>query len=461
MRRGFSFLREAIGGTKRDFTEGSISRAIALLAIPMVLEMSMESLFGVVDAYNVSHIGTDAVATVVLTESVLILLFGVALGLSISTTAMVARRIGEKDPVAAARTAGQAILVGVAVSSVTAAIGVPSAAGILRLMGASDSIVSSGSAYTATLLGSSVTIFLLFLLNAVFRGAGDATMALRSLIVANGINIVLNPCLIMGLGPFPKLGLVGSAVATLIGRGTGVGFQLYVLFSGHGRLHLRWEHLRVDPALMWRLVRISLNGILQVQIGMASWLGMVRLMSTFGSAALAGYGLAMRTIIVAILPAWGMANAAATLVGQNLGAKKPERAEQSVWLAGFYNMCFLGAVALVFILCAEWVIGLYRPDPAIIPFGAACLRFVSYGYVLYAWGMVMMQAFNGAGDTWTPTRINFFCYWCWQIPLAWLLAIRMQWGPSGIYTALTVAQCTLAVTALVLFRRGKWKLQQV
>jgi len=453
----FAFVKEAISGTRQDFTEGSLSRAIALLAIPMVLEMSMESLFGVVDAYFVNRVGKDAVATVVLTESVLILIFGVAIGLSISTTAFVARRMGEKNPEGAAHAAAQAIWLGVIVAVVTGIIGAWNAPRILRLMGASETIIQSGSGFTTLMLGGSVTIFLLFLLNAVFRGAGDASMALRSLIVANCINIALNPCLILGLGPFPELGVLGSAVATNIGRGTGVLYQLYSLVSGKGRLRVQKHHWQWDPALAWRMLRNSFSAMIQVQIGMASWNGMVRIMAMFGSEALAGYGLAVRTIVVAILPAFGMSNAVATLVGQNLGAGKPERAEKSIWITGFYNMIFLGFTALAFVTIPERIIGLYQPDPAIIPYGAACLRIVGYGYLLYAWGLVTVQAFNGAGDTRTPTMVNLFVYWVLQIPLAYLLAVKAGFGPNGLFWAITIAQCSLAMIGVVLVRRGRWK----
>jgi putative MATE family efflux protein len=455
------FLREALFGTTRDFTEGSLSRAVALLAIPMVLEMSLESLFGFVDAIFVARLGKEALATVVLTESVLTVLFGVAIGLSLSTTAMVARRTGEKDSRGAAVAAVQAIWVGLAASAVTAVVGVLAARSILRAMGASEEIIRTGWTYTSILMGTSFTIFLLFLLNAIFRGAGDAAIALRSLIVANGLNIILDPCLIFGLGPFPEMGLAGAATATTIGRGTGVAFQLWVLLSGKGRIHVQREDIRFDWPVMRNLLRVSGSGILQMEIGMASWIAMVLIMSTFGSEVLAGYALAIRTLMVVILPAWGMSNAAATLVGQNLGAGKPGRAERAVYLSGFYNMCFLGVVGIVFLFTAEIVLRVYDPPAAVIPHGAECLRFLSYGYVFYAWGMVLMQAFNGAGDTWTPVKLNVVCFWICQIPLAYLLALYTAQGPRGVYVAILIAETLLTGMSLVLFRRGGWKLQKI
>jgi putative MATE family efflux protein len=460
-RSRWSLIKQALTGSHHDFTEGSLSEAVALLAIPMVLEMSMESLFGFVDALFVARLGKEAVATVVLTESLLTILFGVAMGLSFSTTAMVARRFGERDHEGAARSAVQAILLGIMASAMVGITGWFGAPTVLRWMGAEPAIIQVGARYTATFLGTSVVIFLLFLMNAIFRGAGDPSMALRSLIIANSINIVLDPCLIFGLGPFPKLGLMGAAVATTIGRTAGVAFQFYALLSGHSRLRLETRHLRFDPAVMWTLLKVSISGILQVQIAMASWLGMVRITSLFGSAALAGYGLAIRTIVVMILPAWGMANAAATLVGQNLGAGKPERAERAVWVTGFYNMCFLGVVGLVFIVWAEWVMSWYGVTGEVMRYGVDCLRFVSYGYLAYAWGMVMVQAFNGAGDTLTPTFINLGCYWMLQIPLAYVLSVHAGLGPRGVFLAITIAESVIAVVGVLAFRRGRWKTKKI
>ncbi len=454
-------VKESIRGTQQDFTDGSIGRAVTLLSIPMVLEMSMESLFGVVDTFWVGRLGADAVATVGVTESLVTLVFAVALGLSLSTTAMVARRIGEKDPEAAAVTAVQAIALGVIVSVAVGIAGALLAPQLLRLMGASPAVVEMGWGYTAWILGGTITILLLFLNNAVFRGAGDAVIAMRALWFGNLVNIVLDPCLIFGWGPFPEMGLTGAAVATTIGRGLGVIYQLAVLGGRHGRIRVRRDQVRLDPAVMKRLLRVSLNGILQFFVATASWLGLVRIISLFGSAALAGYTIALRIIIFAILPSWGMSNAAATLVGQNLGAQKPDRAERSVWFTAFRNMVFLVGVAVVFIVFAEPLVRIFTSDPAVIPYGVDCLRYVSYGYGFYAYGMVMVQAFNGAGDTATPTKINLFCYWLWEIPLAWVLAMVAGLGAKGVFLAITIAESTLAVVGVLAFRRGKWKQQRV
>jgi putative MATE family efflux protein len=328
-------------------------------------------------------------------------------------------------------------------------------------MGASDGVIASGTGYARVILGGNVVIMQLFLINAVFRGAGDASIAMRVLWIANVINIVLDPCLIFGLGPFPKLGVTGSAIATTIGRGTGVLFQLWFLFSGRGRVKVDRRGIRLNVEVMTRMVRISLGGMFQFLIATASWLGLVRIVAVFGDAALAGYTVALRIIIFAILPSWGMSNAAATLVGQNLGAGKPARAERSVWVTGFANMCFLGLVAIIFITFAERLIGIFTTDPAVVPYGVSCLRFISYGYIFYAYGMVMVQSFNGAGDTNTPTVINLCCYWLFQIPLAYSLAIPFGFGAEGVFVAITLAESSLAVVSVIVFRKGKWKTRKV
>ena len=454
-------LREAIFGGQRDYTEGSISRAITLLAIPMVLEMAMESLFGVVDVFFVAHLGSDALATVALTESLITPLFAIALGLSMGTTAIVARRIGEKQPEDAAVAAVQSIVLGVIISAVVAVTGVVFAPALLTLMGGSESVVRTGTGYARMMFGGSATIFFLFLINAVFRGAGDASIAMRSLWLANLINIVLNPCLIKGLGPFPELGVTGSAVGTTIGRGVGVMYQLWHLTRGEGRVHVHREQMRLNFEVMMRIVRLSIGGTIQYFINVASWIALVRMAAMFGSAAIAGYTLAIRIIIFGILPSWGMSNAAATLVGQNLGAKKPDRAERSVWLTGFYNMCFLGGLGLVFIFFARPIVNIFTDDAAVAEIAAATLRTISYGYVFYAYGMVIVQSFNGAGDTNTPTIINFCCYWLWQIPLAWWLAFHTGLSLNGIFAAIAIAESTLAVVGVLAFRRGKWKTIEV
>jgi putative MATE family efflux protein len=453
-------LKESVAGGEHDFTVGSLPRAVVLLSVPMILEMAMESLFGILDALFVGRLGADAVAAVGVTEALLTVVFAVAIGLGMSTTAMVARRIGEKDEEGAARTAAQAVALGVVLSLPIALLGIFRGGDLLALMGTPASVVEAGRGYAAWVLGGNTAIFLLFLINAIFRGAGDAAIAMRSLWLANAVNIVLDPCLIFGLGPFPELGLTGAGIGTTVGRAVGVAYQLRAL-SGRGRVAVRRRHLRIEWDVMWRLIKVSLGGIGQFLIATASWLGLVTILTPFGSAPLAGYTIALRIIVVAILPSWGMSNAAATLVGQNLGAGKPDRAERSVWLTGVYNMVFLAAVAVVFIVFAEPLIGIFTPDASVRAVGATCLRVVSYGYVFYAWGMVMVQAFNGAGDTTTPTLVNLVCYWMLQIPLAWGLARGLEMGPLGVFLAITIAESVLAVVGILCFRRGTWKTRVV
>jgi putative MATE family efflux protein len=455
-------VREAVRGSRHhDYTEGPIGRAIILLAIPMVMEMFMESLFAVVDIFWVAHLGADAMATVGLTESMLALVYTAAMGLSIGVGAMVARRIGEKDPAGAAEAAVQGIAVGLMVAAVTGTLGAVFAPRLLGVMGASPGVIAVGSGYTRVMLGGNAVILLLFLINATFRGAGDAAIAMRVLWLANWINILLGPCLIFGLGPFPRLGVQGAAIATTIGRGTGVLYQIYRLMRRDGRIVIDRDQLQLRPAVMRTLLRLSGSGTFQVLVGTASWIGLVRIISTFGAQAVAGYTLGVRVIIFALLPSWGLANAAATMVGQGLGAGKPERAERAVWIAGLYNMYFLGTVGLVFVILAGPIVSLFTKDAAVAPVAASCLRIVSCGYLFYAWGMVLTQSFNGAGDTWTPTWLNLFCFWLWEVPLAWALAVRFGFGPSGVFLAITIAFSTLAVVSAVLFRRGRWKLRRV
>jgi putative MATE family efflux protein len=457
----WGLLRQAVRGTQQDYTEGPLGRAVFLLAVPMVLEMAMESVFGIVDVFFVGRLGADAVAAVGLTESLLTVVYSVALGLSMATTALVARRIGEKDPEDAARTAVQAIVIGAAVSVPFAAVGLFGAREVLALMGAPPSVIEAGWSYTAWMLGGNASILLLFLVNAVFRGAGDASVAMRSLWLANGINIVLDPCLIFGLGPFPEMGVAGAGLATVIGRSAGVAYQLRALGRPGGHLRVARRHLAFDGGLALRLLRLSVGGTGQFLIGTASWLALVRILTPFGAVALAGYTIALRVIVVALLPAWGLSNAVATLVGQNLGAGKPERAERSVWIAGLYNMAFLLGVMALFLWKAEPIVALFSADAEVQRMGALCLRVVSYGYAFYAWGMVLVQAFNGAGDTVTPTWINLFCYWLLQIPVAWVLARGLGHGPRGVFLAITVAESVIAVVGLLVFRRGAWKRKEV
>jgi len=450
-------VKLALTGKELDFTTGPVGRAIVLLAIPMVLEMVMESVFALTDAFFVSRLGTDAVATVGLTEAMITILFAVAVGTGMATTAMVARRIGERDVAGARVAAAQSILLGLVLTVVVALPGVLFAKELLQLMGGTPELVASGHGYTRVLFGGSATIMLIFLLNAVFRGAGDAAIAMRVLWIANAVNIVLDPCLIFGLGPFPELGVMGAAVATTIGRGTGVAIQLWVLLRGGSRIRLELSDLAPQFGVILRLFRLSVGGILQFLIGTSSWVAMVWIIGGFGAGAVAGYTLAIRLIVFAILPSWGLANAAATLVGQNLGAGQPERAEISVWRAGLYNMIFLLCVAVVFIAAAGPLIGIFSTESDVLKYGVSCLVWVSIGYPFYGWGMVMVQAFNGAGDTYTPTVINFFCYWLFQLPLAYFLAHGTQLGATGVFIAITAAESLIAVVGILIFRRGRWK----
>jgi putative MATE family efflux protein len=459
-----SLLRDlgaALRGETRDYTTGSIPRAVVLLAVPMVIEMAGESLFAITDAFFVARVGAAALATVGLTESMLAIVYSLAVGLSMGATAMVARRIGAREPRQASHVAAQAVTLGAAVALVLGVVGALAAPRLLGLMGADREVIETGSAYARTMLGGMVTIMLLFIINAVFRGAGDASMAMRSLWLANAINIVLDPCLILGLGPFPELGLTGAAVATNIGRGVGVLYQLRGLFGGRGRLDPRLADLRPDPPLMRKLVDIAWGGIGQNLIATASWIGLVRILALYGAATLAGYVIAIRVVVFAILPAWGVSNAAATLVGQNLGAERVDRAERSVWVTGFYNMLFLGSIGAAFLLGAEWIVGFFTPAGAVRDTAVRCLQVVSYGYPFYAWGMVAAQSFNGAGDTRTPTLIYLVSFWLLQIPLAWVLARSLGLGPDGVFWAISIAYSFSALLGVLLFRRGSWKTKVV
>jgi len=457
----WSSVREALKGSHQDYTTGNLNRAILLLAIPMVLEMVLESLFAVTDVFWVGRLGANAVATVGMTESMLALVFAIGLGVAMSTTAMVARRIGEKDPEDAAIAGVQSVMLGLAISL---AIGIPAgiyAPELLRAMGASPEIVASGSGYARIALGGCGAIIMLFLNNAIFRGAGDAAIAMRLLWVSNIINLVLDPCLIFGIGPFPKMGVTGAALATFTGRSIGVLYQFYRLLKGTERIHVLARHLRVNFAVMMRLLRVSLTGILQFAIANTSWIVLVRIISVFGAVAVAGYTVAIRIVVFFILPSWGLSNAAATLVGQNLGAKKPERAAQSVWRTGFYNMVFLGVIGVFFIIFATPAVRLFVNDPAVVPIAAAALRTFSCGNIGYAYGMVMLQAFNGAGDTITPTIVNFFGFWALELPMAWVLAVPVHMKSEGVFLSIVIAECSIAAAGMVLFRQGKWARKQI
>jgi putative MATE family efflux protein len=461
MKRWWSLFVEAVRGSDRDYTVGPVGPALVMLSVPMVLEMAMESLFAVVDVFYVSRVGADAVATVGVTESMLTIVYTVALGLGIGATAVVARRIGEKDDEGAAQAAAQAIALGLIVALAVGVAGFVNAERLLRLMGATPSMIESSLGYTQVMFAGNATVTLLFLNNAIFRGAGDPAIAMRMLWLGNAINIVVCPFLIFGLGPFPELGVTGAAIGTNIGRGTAVVTQLWMLGSGRSRIHIRARHLQLVPAVMWNVCRLSGSGFLQILIDTSSYIGLVRVISTFGPDALAGYTIGIRTVIFAILPAWGLSNAAATMVGQALGAGKPDRAEESVWTAGKYNAIVLGVVGVLFVVFAPLIVSIYTTDPAVAPHATSCLRIVSTGFVFFAYGLVFTQSFNGAGDTWTPTWINLGCFWLWQIPLAWLLAIRLGMGPRGVFIAMTVAFSTLAVVSGVIFRRGWWKTRRV
>jgi putative MATE family efflux protein len=454
-------LLEAVRGTHQDFTEGSISRAVLLLATPMVLEMLMESLFAIVDVFWVTRLGANAVATVGLTESMLTLVFSVAMGVSMSTTAMVARRTGEKDPRGAATAAVQAIALGILLAVLMGIPGYWFAPRLLDAMGASPALVETGHRYTAIVLGGSASVMLLFLNNAIFRGAGDASIAMRVLWFSNLINLALDPCLIFGLGPFPALGVTGAAVSTLTGRSCGVLYQLWILFRGHSRVSIRRTDLVIVPRVIASLVRVSTTGVLQFLIAHTSWIALVRIISTFGSGALAGYTVGIRIFIFAILPSWGLSGAAATMVGQNLGARKPKRAERAVYLTGFYNMLFLAVVAAVFITIPEAIVAVFTSDPAVMPFAVDCLRIIAYGNLAYAFGMVMVQAFNGAGDTVTPTVINVFGFWLCEIPLAWALAYPARMGVRGVFASIPISELFITLMGLAMFWRGTWKKQSI
>lgn len=452
---------QAVKGSEEDYTSLSVNKAIFLLAVPMVVEMLMEGLFAIADILFVSGISEEAVATVGLTESVMTLVYSIGIGLSMGTTAMVARRIGEKKPGEASLAASQSILLAAGLSVLIAIPGIFFAREILELMGGSEELVNSGYSYTAWMLGTNLIIMLLFLLNAIFRGAGDASLAMRSLIIANGLNIILDPILIYGLGPIPALGLEGAAIATVIGRSTAVLYQSWSLLAGSAIIRLLAKNFLPVMSIIFRLIKVSAGGMGQFIIGSASWVFLIKIMSEFGTDALAGYTIAIRVIIFSILPSWGLANAAATLTGQNLGAGHPDRAASSVWKCALYNMIFLGGLSIFFAFAADEVIMLFSSEPGVVSVGADALRYISLGYVFFAYGMVMLQAFNGAGDTLTPTLINLFGYWLIQIPLAWMLSVYYEWNSNGVIWAIVIAEVILAITSIIVFRRGNWKQQEV
>jgi putative MATE family efflux protein len=454
-------LKEAISGSEQDFTLGSLRRAVFLLAVPMVLEMAMESIFAIVDIYFVSRLGEDAVATVGITESMISIIYSIAGGFSLATTAMVSRRMGEKKPEQAAEAAFQSIITGLLISLTIAVPGVVYAPKLLRIMGANADIYTSMSGYTAVMLGGNAVVMLLFIINAVFRSAGDAAISMRVLWLANILNLILDPILIFGMGPFPEMGITGAAIATNIGRGVAVLYQFYLLFSGKTRVKLSYQDITIHFDTMIQLVKLALGGIGQRVIVTSSWIGLMRIISAFGSSVVAGYTIAIRIIIFVLLPSWGISNAAATLVGQNLGAHKHDRAQRSVWITARANMVFMGIISLILILTPDAFVRLFIDDINVVNSGACALRIMSFGFVAYGLGMVLVQALNGAGDTATPTKINLFCFWVLEIPLAYLLAIKMKFGETAVFYSIIIAEFMMTIAALYCFKRGNWKRKKV
>jgi len=458
IRNGWSLFKQALAGdTELNYTEGSIGRVTILLAIPMILEMAMESVFAIVDIFFVSRLGTEAVATVGLTEAMITLLYAVAIGLSMGTTAMVARRIGEKDREGASLAAGQAVWIAVFVSVVVGLIGIFFARDMLSLMGADEAVLEVGTSYTQIMFGACFSIVFLFILNSIFRGAGDANLAMRALVLANGLNIVLDPCLIFGVGPFPEMGVTGAAVATNIGRTVGVLYALYYLCGGGGRIRLHLRDMGIKLALIWSLLRISIGGIAQFLVATASWVFLMQIVSDFGSDAVAGYTIAVRIVMFSILPAWGLSNAAATLVGQNLGAGLPDRAETTVWHIARYNSYYMGVAALLMLLFTQPIAIFFAAEGEVLQYAISCLRIFAYGYIFWGFGMAIIQAFNGAGDTMTPTWINVFCFWVVQVPLAYFLVLSLGFGPEGVFWAVFVSDVLIGIVGVAFFMRGKWK----
>lgn len=454
-------IRQSLRGEDLDYTALSLNRAVFLLSVPMVLEMLMESLFAVTDIFWVSHLGKNAVAVVGITESVMSLVYAVAIGICFAASAIVSRRIGEKDPERASQAAGQIVVLGVLVSSAMGIVLGIFAGDILRLMGADEAIVAMGTPFAQIMLGGNITVFMIFLINAIFRGAGDAVIAMKTLMLANAINMILGPCFVFGWGPFPEMGVTGAAVATNIGRGIGVVYQIWHLTVRHGRIRVRPHHLRPERAVLQNILTTSGNGIAQLLISTTSWVGLFKILAQFGSAALAGYTIALRVIMFALLPAWGIANAGSTLVGQNLGAERPGRAEEAVWIAVKWNTLFLGLVGVLYVIFSGPLTSLFTHDPEVLREGTRAMWIVSLAFPFYAAGMCFEGAFNGAGDTWTPTRLNFFCFWLGQIPMAWILAVPLGLGALGVYIAVPTSFGVLTLWSALLFKGGKWKEKKV
>lgn len=452
---------QSLRGEEHDYTALPLNRAVLLLAVPMVLEMCMESLFAISDIFWVSHLGKEAVAVVGLTEVVMTLVYAVAIGISIAATAIVSRRIGEKDPEGASLAAGQILVVGVLVSAAIGMLMGCFAPDILELMGAEPDVVRLGTDFSRIMFGGNATVFLIFLINAIFRGAGDAVIAMRTLWLANGLNIILGPCFVFGWGIFPELGVTGAAVATTIGRGIGVLYQLWHLAGFHSRIRMRWAHLKPQRDIIRAVLGKSGSGIVQLLISTTSWVGLSKIVADFGSVALAGNTIAIRIVVFALMPAWGLANAGATLVGQNLGAQKPDRAEAAVWIAVKFNVLVLGAVGLLYILFSWPLIHFFAQEADVQAYGTQALWIMSLGFPMFAAGMCFEGAFNGSGDTWTPARLNFLCLWVFQIPLAWLLSKTLGFGPVGVFVSVPAGFTLLTLLSWHLFRRGKWKAQKV
>ncbi|GAA4269511.1 MATE family efflux transporter [Hyunsoonleella aestuarii] len=455
------YFKIAVTGKQREFTSGSIKRAIFMLAVPMILEMLMESIFALVDIMYVSQISVNAVATIGLTESVIVLIYAVAIGLSIAATAIVARRVGEKDLKGASHAAVQVIFLGVLVAAIVSVIGITYPKELLSLMGAEPDLINEGYGYTKILLGGNITIMLLFLINAILRGTGEASISMWTLVLSNGLNIILDPIFIFGFGPIPAYGVEGAAIATTIGRGTAVIFQLAILFLGYSKIKIAVKDLVLQVGVMFNLIKVSLGGIGQFLIGTSSWVFLMRIMSEFGSEVLAGYTIAIRVMLFTLMPAWGMSSAAASLVGQNLGAKKTERAEKSVWITSKYCAIFMGFISIIYIAFAPQIIQIFNDTPNVVKYGSLCLRIMTAPFIFYGFGMIMLNAFNGAGDTKTPTYINFVSYWLLQLPFAYIAAITLNYGPVGVFWAIALGEVVMTFMALIWFKKGHWKRIQV
>ncbi len=457
----FKHFKDAVTGKEQDFTTGSIRKAVFMLSIPMILEMLMESIFALVDIIYVSQVSVNAMATVGLTESVLTLVYAIAIGLCMGATAIVSRRTGETDQEGAKQAAVQVIFLGISISIIISVIGILFPKEILGFMGGEADLIEEGYGYTQVLLGGNITVMLLFLINAIFRGAGNASIAMWTLILSNSLNIILDPIFIFGFGPIPAYGVEGAAIATTTGRGVAVIAQLVILFRGNSYIKIAIKDLVIRTKVMMNLINVSLGGIFQFFIGTSSWVILMMIMATFGSDVLAGYTIAIRIMMFTLMPAWGMSNAAATLVGQNLGAQKPERAEQSVWKTGKYAAIFMGTVSIIYLIFARTFLSWFTDNPIVIENGAVCLQIIAAGYLAYAYGMVVIQSFNGSGDTYTPTLINFICFWLFQLPFAYLMAVVLEYGPIGVFWAITLAEILIAIIGIWFFRKGKWKTMKV